>query len=106
MSYRFDGRELRRIRVAAELRRERLAADAGVSFDSIRDYEGGRCVPRGTTVARLADVLGCSPGDLFTENGPDATTRLINQRAEQGLATVPTDAEADDAVELLGRAST
>ena len=101
----FNGAELHRRRIAAGLRPEHVAVGADVSVDSIRSYENGRVTPRAAVVARLAEALGCEPGDLFTE-GDDPVERLIDQRAEQGLDVMPTDAEADDAVKLLGRAET
>jgi transcriptional regulator with XRE-family HTH domain len=99
--FRFDGEELQRRRKALGVRAERVCADADVSLHSLTSYELGRVVPSTPVVLRLAEALGCKPGDLFS---PDAVERLIDQRAEQGMATVPTDSEVADAVELLGQA--
>lgn len=103
MRFRFDGHELHRRRMAAGLKPARLAADADISVGSLSSYEIGRVIPRSSVVARLAEVLGCTPGDLFVDDGPDAVERLVAQRAEQGLPLDLTDAAADDTVELLSQ---
>ena len=58
---------LRALRLAAGLTGARLAARAGLSYTTIRNYEGGRGRPRPRLLAALARVLG--PGLLAGAGG-------------------------------------
>lgn len=65
MRHQFSGQRLRERRKAARVPGERLAYESGRSLYSIAAYESGRSVPSAEVVARMADVLGCEPGDFF-----------------------------------------
>ena len=60
---------LRALRLAAGLTGARLAALAGLSYTTIRNYEGGRGRPRPRLLAALARVLG---GGLLAGAGGQA----------------------------------
>lgn len=61
----FSGQRLKERRKAAGVSGERLAVDTGRSLYSISAYEAGRSVPSAEQVARMADALGCEPGDFY-----------------------------------------
>lgn len=67
----FSGNALRRIRVAAGIRPERLAVDVGRSTDTLRGYEHGRIDPPASVVGALAGALNVEPGDLFDNTDSD-----------------------------------
>jgi DNA-binding XRE family transcriptional regulator len=55
---------------ARELRRRlgsrpRIAPRIGIHPDTLKAIERGRSLPSMPTLLRLAEVLGCAPGDLF-----------------------------------------
>ncbi len=52
-------------RKRAGLTRRQLAEAVGVSVMSIFRYEKGRRIPQTLVLLRLADVLGCKPGELI-----------------------------------------
>jgi transcriptional regulator with XRE-family HTH domain len=54
------GARLREIRMAKGLTQPEIAALVGTSASNISDLERGIKVPTLTTVARLADALGCT----------------------------------------------
>ncbi len=61
------GRNVRAARISAGLTQQRLAACAGVSFQTVRNIEQGRVrQPSITVVHRLAEALGCSIDELVT----------------------------------------
>ncbi len=70
MAQRFDGREVQRRRKALGIGRTRFAADIGRSWESVTGYEAGRQLPPVSVVVRMAERLGCTPGDLFIEDEP------------------------------------
>jgi transcriptional regulator with XRE-family HTH domain len=63
----FSPEELRRRRGAAGMSREELAFRVGRSFQSIGFYESGAVQPPVRILVRIAEVLGCEPGELFAE---------------------------------------
>lgn len=63
---RFDGQELRRRRETSGQRREAVAVELGRSAETVALYEKNKVDPPASTVAKLADLLGCDAGDLFT----------------------------------------
>lgn len=56
------GRNIRRIRRAADITQERLALDADVSRPSVTLYERGHRLPHLEVVFKLAAVLEVEPG--------------------------------------------
>jgi transcriptional regulator with XRE-family HTH domain len=63
--HRFSGKRLSRARQDAGLRREHLALSVDRSAQTITLYELGRIDPPASVVGRLADAVGCAPGDLY-----------------------------------------
>jgi len=61
----FSGRLLRRARVAAGLKQERLAMIVERSVYSILEYERGRTVPSVPVLAALATALRCGVDEFF-----------------------------------------
>lgn len=59
------GRRLKEKRVAKKLKQQELAELAGVRQSAISMMENGQCRPQGTTLARLAAVLGVEKNDLW-----------------------------------------
>jgi hypothetical protein len=51
-------------------RLEHLALATGKSFYTVRGYVRGDIEPSSSTVATMADELGCDPGDLFETDEP------------------------------------
>ncbi|NJP73806.1 helix-turn-helix transcriptional regulator [Streptomyces sp. C1-2] len=68
----FSGPRLREARKSAGLSPEHLAISVGRSSYSIREYEMGRVTPSVTTLAALADTLGCTVDDLLGEEVANA----------------------------------
>lgn len=68
----FSGPRLRNARKSAGLSPEQLAVSIGRSFYSVREWELGRVTPSVTTLAALADILGCTVDDLLTEEAANA----------------------------------
>jgi transcriptional regulator with XRE-family HTH domain len=64
-----DGRatRLRSLREQASLTQSRLAEQSGVSAVTIVRLENGRQAPRGSTIRKLAALLGVKPRELFEE---------------------------------------
>ena len=62
---RFSGQLLREKRLQAGKRPETLAVEVKRSYAAITGYEAGRRFPTMQTVCRLADALGCDPGEFF-----------------------------------------
>ena len=69
MTERFDSREFRAVLEAARKKKgltlEQLAAKAGLSTTTLRNYRSGRPVPGADDLYRLAGVLGIEPVELF-----------------------------------------
>ncbi len=68
MARKFSGRQLRRLRVEAGFRPERLALETDRSTYSINGYEMGRIQPPLEVAARLAGVLGVTVDELLVED--------------------------------------
>ncbi|MDO8213449.1 helix-turn-helix domain-containing protein [Conexibacter sp. CPCC 206217] len=60
-------RNIRHLRRERELSQEALAAAAGMHPKHLSEIERGNKDPRATTVARLADALGVTIGELYGE---------------------------------------
>lgn len=58
-------RTIRQLRRDRELSQEALANAAGIHPKHLSEIERGNKDPRATTVARLAEALGVSVGDLY-----------------------------------------
>jgi transcriptional regulator with XRE-family HTH domain len=58
---------VRELRLAAGLRRERVAVEFDRSAEAIRAWEDGRGSPSARQLAKLADLLQCQPGEFFAE---------------------------------------
>ena len=69
-----DRKELKRIvtkikefRIALGMTQSELAAKMGVSQATIGMWETGDRMPRASKLQKLAEILGCTVSDLFTE---------------------------------------
>jgi transcriptional regulator with XRE-family HTH domain len=60
-------RKIRRLRRERELSQEALAASAGMHPKHLSEIERGNKDPRATTVARLAEALGVTVGELYDQ---------------------------------------
>ena len=58
-------RAIRQLRRERELSQEALAAAAGMHPKHLSEIERGNKDPRATTVARLAEALGVTVGELY-----------------------------------------
>ena len=56
-------------RVSAGLTQEQLAELVGIKRAQIALLEAGKCYPRKNTAQKLAQALGCSPGELIQWEG-------------------------------------
>jgi transcriptional regulator with XRE-family HTH domain len=63
------GAQLRSLRLAAGLTQLDLAAQSGVTHESISRLELGTRSPRAATIRRLADALGVEPLELAGQTG-------------------------------------
>lgn len=72
-------RAIRQLRRDRELSQEALANLAGVHPKHLSEIERGNKDPRASTVARLAEALGVTIGELYGQGGdggpPDSTPR-------------------------------
>ena len=59
------GQRLRRARYASERTLEDIAAEAGVSHQTIVNIENGETKPHGRTVFKICRALGIDPDELF-----------------------------------------
>lgn len=61
------GKNIRKLRRAAEITQARLAKaiSPGTTPDRIWAYESGKCLPSVKTLITIADVLNCSMEDIF-----------------------------------------
>jgi transcriptional regulator with XRE-family HTH domain len=68
----FNYRLLRTWRLDAGLRREQVCAAAGISFGYLRHIEDGtRHNPSIAVLTRVAEALGHSVSELFTDDDPE-----------------------------------
>lgn len=68
MSKKFDGARLRALRDAKKLSCRQLGELAGVHWNTVQKTELGKGSPNAETIEKLAKVLECEPGDLFTDS--------------------------------------
>lgn len=61
------GANIRRMRVARDLTQTRLAVEVGTTRDLVCKWETGRYEPTEAHKARVLEVLGGEPGDLFLD---------------------------------------
>ena len=64
------GERIARLRRAANMTQEELAAKAGEKLSSLRNWEGDRSMPRLPALLRLAEALGV-PVERFAEAADD-----------------------------------
>lgn len=80
------GANIRRIRKAAGMTQEELAAKAGVSLGSIQGYEQGKYMPKGVNSRKIALALDICYSELYPDVlGNDAD--LVNQAFTRGYQT-------------------
>lgn len=65
-------RNLGAIRRYREMTQSVLAAEAGMTVDTLRGYEQGKRAPDSAILGVLAEVLRVAPGDFFLEEPPHA----------------------------------
>ena len=58
------GEALRIMRQRRGMSREKLAVEAGVSYESIRNYEIRNMMPKLDALQNICATLGCKPQDL------------------------------------------
>jgi transcriptional regulator with XRE-family HTH domain len=56
---------IKNARVEAGLTQVQLAEKAGCSQQEIQRWESGRISPTAKTLKKLAEAIGCNPGDLI-----------------------------------------
>ena len=61
------GRRLRILRESNGLTQEQLAAKLDITPSAVGNYERDLSFPRGETMFRLFEVLGCEPNELFRD---------------------------------------
>jgi transcriptional regulator with XRE-family HTH domain len=66
------GENLQKLRDAIGISQAELAKRAGVSLDSLRNWEQDRVLPRVDTAAKLAQALGVSVDELLKSSPPPA----------------------------------
>jgi DNA-binding transcriptional regulator YiaG len=71
--YKFDGDELRRLRLASGLNRTQLAASLDRVETTVRFWETERLVPSADALIRICMALGCEPFDLMIPVDGEAT---------------------------------
>lgn len=100
-----DAAEIRRLRLQAGYSSRRFARALGVSASTIRGLEDGsnhEQLPL-TLVARLADLLGVAPRELFARAAPDAVEPSIDDRTvEAALQSLPGVVAASELARALG----
>lgn len=69
MSRKFDHTRIAVIRLSQELSQRRLSEKSEIPIDTLRMYEQGRTVPSVERLAMLANALGCSVDEFFTDEG-------------------------------------
>ena len=59
------GAKIRQFREQLGMSQRQLAAALGLDPSAVCLWESGKSVPTIQNLIRLADILGCEPGDLF-----------------------------------------
>jgi transcriptional regulator with XRE-family HTH domain len=62
----FDPQRLRSVRLARGFTADQAAVAAGRTTSAYYKYERGEIAPTLASLCRLADVLGCEVGELFS----------------------------------------
>jgi transcriptional regulator with XRE-family HTH domain len=65
------GKQLQRVRQAANLSQAKLAKAAGIPVGTLRNLEQGRRIPRLDTAMKLARALGVSIDELTGDGGAE-----------------------------------
>ncbi len=76
---------LRQMRLVKGLTRTKLSQSAGLTNKAVTDIEERRILPRISTIARLAEALGASPGWLAFGIGNLAPSAICEDRLGQRL---------------------
>lgn len=71
------GAEIRTRRKLAMLSQTQLANACGITFQQVQKYERGFNRVSASMLVRVADCLGCRPGDLFPEGAHKASSSPI-----------------------------
>ncbi len=79
-------KRLASIRTDRKMSQADLAEAAGVSKDSIINWECGRCTPRLDAACKIADVLGCALDDLVRPF-PATMSELVSEAAANAAAS-------------------
>lgn len=61
----YVGNGIRQVRDEAHISQEKLAELLGIKRYELSYYENGRTIPSFDTVLKMAEVLGCTVGDLY-----------------------------------------
>ena len=64
----FSPQRFRAQRAAANLTREQVAVQTGLSYQTVYATERGAIKPSVTSIGKYADVLGCSVSDFFDDD--------------------------------------
>src|SRR6266516_1940876 len=90
--------QLRKLREAAGLSQPALAERAGISFDSIQNWEQGRTRPRLEALGRLARALGATVDALLAtgEEAADNPRPRGRPRKEQGAEDAAAEGRVKD----------
>lgn len=59
------GAKIRQFREQLGMTQKELAEALGLQQATISFWENGKIAPSNQNLIRLADILGCKPGDLF-----------------------------------------
>lgn len=78
-------KRLASIRTDRKMSQADLAEAAGVSKDSIINWECGRCTPHLDAACKIADVLGCAIDDLVRPF-PATMSELVSEAAQSAAA--------------------
>ncbi|MHC1727488.1 MAG: helix-turn-helix domain-containing protein [Syntrophobacteraceae bacterium] len=96
------GKRLQAIRILKGLDLSELAHRAGLSQQTLRRYEGGKSLPRGDTVFKLACALDTSVSNLMDIN---LMIKWLDRETRKALyeGSIVTRADAAETGKVLGR---
>jgi transcriptional regulator with XRE-family HTH domain len=73
------GERITTLRAQRSLSQAQLADEVGIAASQLHRYESGRVAPRPTTLAKLADALGTTPGWLARGEHSDVSGSTVSQ---------------------------